>query len=50
MRFSATLLRQFAKMTKSALMIVAEGAEEMEVVITVDVLRRAGVDVSILLI
>uniref|UniRef100_A0A914WYP6 D-lactate dehydratase n=1 Tax=Plectus sambesii TaxID=2011161 RepID=A0A914WYP6_9BILA len=34
-------------MTKSALMIVAEGAEEMEVVITVDVLRRAGVDVTV---
>jgi putative intracellular protease/amidase len=29
--------------TKSALVILAEGAEEMELVISVDVLRRAGV-------
>jgi putative intracellular protease/amidase len=29
--------------TKTALIILANGAEEMEVVITVDVLRRAGV-------
>jgi protein DJ-1 len=32
-------------MTKRALVLLAEGAEEMEVTITVDVLRRAGVDV-----
>lgn len=29
--------------TKSALVLLAEGAEEMELVISVDVLRRAGV-------
>jgi len=29
--------------TKSALVLLAEGAEEMEFVISVDVLRRAGV-------
>lgn len=29
--------------TKSALAILANGTEEMEIVITVDVLRRAGV-------
>jgi protein DJ-1 len=32
-------------MTKRALVILAEGAEEMETIITVDVLRRAGVEV-----
>lgn len=30
-------------MAKSALAILAPGSEEMELVITVDVLRRAGV-------
>lgn len=30
-------------MTKTALAILATGTEEMEIVITVDVLRRAGV-------
>lgn len=29
--------------TKSALAVLAPGSEEMELVITVDVLRRAGV-------
>jgi putative intracellular protease/amidase len=29
--------------TKSALVLLAEGAEEMELVISADVLRRAGV-------
>ncbi|XP_023701865.1 protein/nucleic acid deglycase DJ-1 [Cryptotermes secundus] len=33
--------------TKSALVIIAEGAEEMEVVISVDVLRRAGISVTV---
>lgn len=32
---------------KSALLLLAEGSEEMEAVITADVLRRAGVDVTI---
>jgi len=32
-----------ARMPKSALLILADGAEEMEVVITADVLRRGGV-------
>lgn len=31
--------------TKSALAIMANGTEEMEIVITVDVLRRAGVSI-----
>ncbi|XP_077509543.1 Parkinson disease protein 7 homolog [Amblyomma americanum] len=34
-------------MVKKALLILAEGAEEMEAVISADVLRRAGVDVTI---
>lgn len=33
--------------TKSALALLANGSEEMELVITVDVLRRAGVSVFI---
>ncbi|XP_075988911.1 protein dj-1beta-like [Anticarsia gemmatalis] len=33
-------------MSKSALVILAQGAEEMETVITVDMLRRAGVTVT----
>jgi hypothetical protein len=32
--------------TKSALVLLAEGAEEMELVISVDVLRRAGVRIT----
>jgi putative intracellular protease/amidase len=35
--------------TKSALVILAEGAEEMELVISVDVLRRAGVGITFML-
>ncbi|XP_073965129.1 protein dj-1beta-like [Choristoneura fumiferana] len=34
-----------SKMSKSALVILAQGAEEMETIITVDMLRRAGVTV-----
>jgi hypothetical protein len=34
---------------KSALVILAEGAEEMELVISVDVLRRAGVRIAFML-
>ncbi|KAH6933892.1 hypothetical protein HPB50_018673 [Hyalomma asiaticum] len=34
-------------MVKKALLILAEGAEEMEAIIAADVLRRAGVDVTI---
>ncbi|XP_043279518.1 protein dj-1beta-like [Venturia canescens] len=33
--------------TKSAILLLADGAEEMEAVITADVLRRAGIDVMI---
>lgn len=33
----------YSMATKSALVLLAEGAEEMELVISVDVLRRAGV-------
>ncbi|WAR14834.1 PARK7-like protein [Mya arenaria] len=44
------LVRRFcaiqANMTK-ALLILSEGAEEMETVISVDVLRRAGIDVTV---
>ncbi|XP_051155122.1 protein dj-1beta-like [Leptopilina boulardi] len=35
------------KMSKTAILLLAEGAEEMEAVITADVLRRAGVQVTI---
>jgi hypothetical protein len=35
--------------TKSALVLLAEGAEEMELVISVDVLRRAGVSYIMLI-
>jgi protein DJ-1 len=35
-------------MKKTALLILADGAEEMEAVITVDVLRRGGVEVRYL--
>jgi len=31
-------------MSKSALIIVADGTEEIELVIVADILRRAGVD------
>lgn len=34
-------------MSKKALVILAEGAEEMETVITVDVLRRGGIEVTL---
>lgn len=36
-----------ASKLKRALVVLAEGAEEMEVVITTDVLRRAGVQVTL---
>jgi uncharacterized protein (UPF0128 family) len=38
---------QIRKMSKKALVFLATGAEEMEVVITVDVLRRGGFDVKL---
>lgn len=34
-------------MSKTAILVVAEGSEEMETVITSDILRRAGVSVSV---
>ncbi|CAL4107400.1 unnamed protein product, partial [Meganyctiphanes norvegica] len=34
-------------MSKSAILLLAEGAEEMEAVITIDTLRRAGVNVTV---
>ncbi|XP_045508666.1 protein dj-1beta-like [Colias croceus] len=36
-----------SKMSKTALVILAQGAEEMETVITVDMLRRGGVTVTL---
>ena len=36
-----------SNMTKKALVFLAEGAEEMETVITVDTLRRAGIEVTL---
>jgi len=35
------------QMSKKALVFLAEGAEEMETVITVDTLRRAGIEVTL---
>ncbi|VVC97452.1 unnamed protein product [Leptidea sinapis] len=43
-RFLLHFTRYYSsKMSKSALVILAQGAEEMETVITVDMLRRGGV-------
>ncbi|KAF5304229.1 hypothetical protein FQR65_LT08036 [Abscondita terminalis] len=38
---------RYSTMTKKALVLIADGTEEMECVITVDVLRRAGVEVTL---
>lgn len=40
-------LRCFSTMSKSALLILADGAEEMEAVISADVMRRGGIKVTI---
>jgi hypothetical protein len=44
--YTSEFLSTWRMGTKSALVILAEGAEEMEVVISVDVLRRAGVRIT----
>ncbi|ALC41954.1 dj-1beta [Drosophila busckii] len=41
------ILRNNCKMSKSAVIILAEGAEEMEFTIAADVLRRAGINVTV---
>ncbi|XP_060533675.1 protein dj-1beta [Cylas formicarius] len=41
------LIQQRAGMSKKALVFLAPGAEEMEFVIAVDVLRRGGLDVTV---
>ncbi|CAG0895955.1 unnamed protein product [Darwinula stevensoni] len=42
-----SIFNQSITMAKKALLILAEGAEEMEAVISVDVMRRGGVSVTI---
>ncbi|CAG5092983.1 Similar to dj-1beta: Protein dj-1beta (Drosophila melanogaster), partial [Cotesia congregata] len=44
---SKKLFTTFAMAKKTAILLMADGAEEMEAVITADVLRRAGIDVTI---
>ena len=45
--FYSTSLKNNWTMVKKALVFLAEGAEEMETVITVDTLRRAGIDLTL---
>lgn len=47
--YTSEFLSTWRMGTKSALVIMAEGAEEMELVISVDVLRRAGVRITLVL-
>jgi hypothetical protein len=47
--YTSKFLSTWRMGTKSALVILAEGAEEMELVISVDVLRRAGVRITFIL-
>jgi hypothetical protein len=47
--YTSEFLSTWRMGTKSALVILAEGAEEMELVISVDVLRRAGVRIAFML-
>ncbi|XP_074098092.1 protein dj-1beta [Cotesia typhae] len=44
---SKKLFTSIAMAKKTAIVLMADGAEEMEAVITADVLRRAGIDVTI---
>ncbi|KAH0547033.1 protein dj-1beta [Cotesia glomerata] len=44
---SKKLFTTIAMAKKTAILLMADGAEEMEAVITADVLRRAGIDVTI---
>lgn len=48
-KFAVLLPRLLSTMSgnKTAVVLVADGSEEMEAVITIDVLRRAGVDVTV---
>lgn len=46
-RVSSRLLSTTMAASKRAVVLVADGSEEMEAVITIDVLRRSGIDVVV---